>query len=73
MAKKSQGPILVPCGTPAGTCRKSETPSVDILTRCSRFRKKSIIQFITATSNPGSLPTPGASGKTLVAAGHVTL
>ena len=26
MAKKSQGPILVPCGTPAGTCRKSEHP-----------------------------------------------
>ena len=26
-----------------------------------------------ATSYPGSLPTPGAAGKTLVAAGHVTL
>ena len=26
-----------------------------------------------STSYPGSLPTPGASGKTLVAAGHVTL
>ena len=25
-----------------------------------------------ATSYPGSLPTPGASGKTLAAAGHVT-
>ena len=25
------------------------------------------------TSYPGSLPTPGASGKTLVGAGHVTL
>ena len=24
-----------------------------------------------ATSYPGSLPTPGAAGKTLVAAGHV--
>ena len=52
MAKKSQGPILVPCGTPAGTCRKSETPSVDILTHCSRFRKKSIIQFITVDLIP---------------------
>ena len=26
-----------------------------------------------STSYPGSLPTPGAAGKTLVAAGHVTL
>ena len=38
---------MVPCGTPAGTCRKSETPAVDILTRCCRFRKKSMIQFLT--------------------------
>ena len=43
--KKSQGPNLVPCGTPAGTYFHSEKHSLDNLTLCDLLPKKLWIQF----------------------------
>ena len=46
MSKKSQGPSLVPWGTPAGTGPHSEKQSEDNLMRWCRFVKKSVTQAL---------------------------
>ncbi|CAB3989707.1 Hypothetical predicted protein, partial [Paramuricea clavata] len=46
-AKDSQGPILVPCGIPAGTISEFEKLSELSFRRCGLPRRKSAIQFTT--------------------------
>ena len=47
MIKKSQGPCLVPCGTPDGTVPHSDTQPSESLILCERADRKSIIQLMT--------------------------
>ena len=45
--RNNHGPNFVPCGTPDGTAPHSEKQSLDSLTRCSLFDKKSHTQRTT--------------------------
>ena len=44
MIKKSQGPSLVPCGTPEGAVPHSDTQPSESLIHCERADSKSITQ-----------------------------
>ena len=51
MIKKSEGPSLVPCGTPEGTVPHSDRQPSESLILCERADRKSIIQLMT----PGAM------------------
>ena len=51
MIKKSEGPSLVPCGTPEGTVPHSDRQPSESLILCEGADRKSIIQLMT----PGAM------------------